>query len=633
MPNEAVVLDDDHVDDDVDAKIAECLNLENPKSFFLFAGAGSGKTYSLVKALKTITASIGANLRLHGQRVGVITYTNNACDEIKRRLKNDALVYVSTIHSFVWDLICGFDSDIKVWLKTTLAGGIAELQSKPSRSGTKAEADRVHKIASKEERLQELDNIKKFTYSPNSNNTEREALSHTEVLQLGAHFLTTKPLMQKILIKKFPILLIDESQDTNKGLMEALLLVQQAHKNEFSLGLFGDTMQRIYGDGKADLGIGLPEDWETPVKKMNHRSQTRIIKLINKIRSDADNQTQQARQNKEGGFVRLFVASSRSDKQTTEQSIMEQMASITGDEKWRNRQEIKSLILEHHMAANRMGFGEMFAALYPVEEFRLGFLEGTLSEVQIFSEIILPILEAHKKGDKFAIANVVKNNSRLFKKRYMNENKAEAKAILAAAKEKVKELCEAYDDNPSITFLRLLKIAYADNVFEIQKGYKPILMRTPMEQAVADVFDDNADSVEEPSTDKIDGLDAFLKTRFSQIRKYAAYVSGQSQFFTHQGVKGLGFPRVMAIIDDSEMRGFLFSYDKLFGLKGKTDADVKNERGGKETGIDRTRRLFYVICSRAEESLAIVTYTDNPVRLKANLTGKDWFADDEIICL
>ncbi|OEU69859.1 MAG: hypothetical protein BA864_00390 [Desulfuromonadales bacterium C00003093] len=29
-----------------------CLNLEDPKSFFLFAGAGSGKTRALVEAMK-----------------------------------------------------------------------------------------------------------------------------------------------------------------------------------------------------------------------------------------------------------------------------------------------------------------------------------------------------------------------------------------------------------------------------------------------------------------------------------------------------------------------------------------------------------------------------------------------------
>ena len=45
------VADDNNVDDQVDHEISTCLNLERPISFFLFAGAGSGKTRSLVKAL------------------------------------------------------------------------------------------------------------------------------------------------------------------------------------------------------------------------------------------------------------------------------------------------------------------------------------------------------------------------------------------------------------------------------------------------------------------------------------------------------------------------------------------------------------------------------------------------------
>jgi len=632
MLNEAIVLDDNHIDDDVDEKITECLNLEIPKSFFLFAGAGSGKTRSLVKALETINATIGEKLRLQGQQVGVITYTNNACDEIKRRIKNDSLIYVSTIHSFVWDLIRGFDYDIKEWLKTDLAEDINKLESKSSRQGTKAEADRVYKIASKKERLQELNNIQKFTYNPNSNNTEREALSHTEVLQLGAYFLTNKTLMQKILIRKFPILLIDESQDTNKGLMEAFMSVQQSHKNEFVLGLLGDTMQRIYGDGKTDLGNILPEDWEKPAKKMNHRSTTRIIELINKIRSDVDPQKQQERKDKKGGFVRLFVIQSNKNKQSAEISVMRQMATITGDNDWNKRGSVVSLILEHHMAAKRMGFEEMFEALYKSDELKLGLLDGTLSEIRIFSEIALPILEAYKKGDKFAIANTVKVHSHILNKRYMIEHKEEAKQLLGHTKSVVDRLCKAYDDNPDITFGEVLQILINGN-FGIPNGYKPILMRLSTKQTTNDIFDDEVDSDTKPSTDKVDCLDNFLNTKFSQIREYAAYINGESPFFTHQGVKGLEFPRVMAIIDDSESRGFLFSYDKLFGIKSKTRTDIDNEKEGRETGIDRTRRLFYVICSRAEKSLAVVAYTDNPAGLKVSLSGKGWFADDEIIIL
>lgn len=92
------------LDDHVDEEIAACLYLEKAQSFFLFAGAGSGKTRSLVNALSALRSTAGPHLRLHGQRIGVITYTNAACDEIKRRLEFDPLIEVSTIHSFVWSL-------------------------------------------------------------------------------------------------------------------------------------------------------------------------------------------------------------------------------------------------------------------------------------------------------------------------------------------------------------------------------------------------------------------------------------------------------------------------------------------------------------------------------------------------
>src|SRR5262245_7923989 len=90
------------IDGDIDAQIVECLGLTARRSFFLFAGAGSGKTRSLVNALRHVQEHLGESLRLRGQRVGVVTFTNAACDEIKRRLGFDPLIDVSTIHTFAW---------------------------------------------------------------------------------------------------------------------------------------------------------------------------------------------------------------------------------------------------------------------------------------------------------------------------------------------------------------------------------------------------------------------------------------------------------------------------------------------------------------------------------------------------
>ncbi|WP_422490790.1 UvrD-helicase domain-containing protein [Vibrio chagasii] len=70
----------------VDREIYEYLSLDKPKSFLLFAGAGSGKTRTLVNVLQEIRDKNLGRLIQNGQRVGVITYTNAACDEIQHRL-------------------------------------------------------------------------------------------------------------------------------------------------------------------------------------------------------------------------------------------------------------------------------------------------------------------------------------------------------------------------------------------------------------------------------------------------------------------------------------------------------------------------------------------------------------------
>jgi DNA helicase II / ATP-dependent DNA helicase PcrA len=83
-------------------------------------------------------------------------------------------------------------------------------------------------------------------------------------------------------------------------------------------------------------------------------------------------------------------------------------------------------------------------------------------------------------------------------------------------------------------------------------------------------------------------------------------------------------------MDDDEARGFLFKYDKLFGAAAKTDTDIKNEKAGTETSIERTRRLFYVTCSRAKNSLAIVAYSENPRAVRDHVIAEGWFDSNEV---
>lgn len=278
MTAAASIVNDD-LDLHVDEEIKRCLDPQAPQSFFLFAGAGSGKTRSLVAALDYLRCKMGRSLRMRGQKVAVITYTKAARDEIIRRTQFDPVIAVSTIHSFAWTLIEGFNHDIREWLRIALTADILDLQAKEGkgRAGTKASAERLVDIASKQRRLARLDSTKKFVYSPDSDNRGRDSLNHAEVLKLAGDFVQTKPTLREILRDGYPYILVDESQDTNRHIVDALFAFQAAHKGEVVVGLFGDMMQRIYGDGKPGLGEDLPADWAKPTKRLNFRCPRRVI--------------------------------------------------------------------------------------------------------------------------------------------------------------------------------------------------------------------------------------------------------------------------------------------------------------------------------------------------------------------
>ena len=50
----------------------------------------------------------------------------------------------------------------------------------------------------------------------------------------------------------------------------------------------------------------------------------------------------------------------------------------------------------------------------------------------------------------------------------------------------------------------------------------------------------------------------------------------------------------------------------------------------KDDSITRTTRLFYVACTRAQKSLAIIAYTYDCEAVKATAMKNNWFEDDEI---
>ena len=609
-----------NIDAQVDETLTKCILSTPRKSFFLFAGAGSGKTHSLVHLLKKIRDSIGKNLLLRGKNVAVITYTNAATDEIINRLDYSPIFHVSTIHSFVWDVIKYYQTDIKklycgyiVKDMEALSKKLDETKSKT----TKTYLSNVEKLKYQKERLVKAQTIEKFVYNPNGSNPEYNALKHAEVIKISAQMIIENKMLQQIIAQQYPILLIDESQDTKKELVDAFFEIQKNFANIFTLGLLGDQKQRIYADGKENIESIIPAGWEKPVKSMNYRSAKRIIQLANTIGKDIDiHAEQRSREGADDGFVRLFVVQQRDgiNKDEVEQIVMNTMSEYTQDEKWKGEDaDVKILTLEHMMAARRLGFDSFFASFSKVSKYQMTFLQGSVSEIDFFTKEVLPIAKSIKEDGRIAL-EILKKYSPLLSR----QNAEKPYELYLRCREEAKKIAEIVNGNSTIRTV-------VDEIIKSQLLIVPDVVRQAYSLKPSDI----EDTIEEELRAWVEVMDLPI----DMVHKYDNYVNHRSRFDTHQGVKGLEFDRVMVIIDDSESKGFLFSYDKLFGVKDLSDRDKQNLSEGKETSIERTKRLFYVTCTRAKNSLAVVMYTNNPERVKTEAVSKKWFTENEIVAM
>lgn len=611
---------ENNIDFQVDEALEKCILSTPRKSFFLFAGAGSGKTYSLVLLLKKIHNSIGKDLLLQGKNVAVITFTNAATDEIINRLDYSPIFHISTIHSFVWDVIKYYQADIKRLYCFYIEEDLKALEKKleeTEKKTTKTYLSNVEKFEYQKERLAKAQIIEKFVYNPNGSNPEYNALKHAEVIKISAQMILENKMLQRIIAQRYPILLIDESQDTKKELIDTFFEIQRNFADIFTLGLLGDQKQRIYADGKENIEDSIPIGWEKPVKRMNYRCAKRIIQLANNIGKDIDiHAEQRPREDANDGLIRLFVIQQREglNKDEIEQNVMRIMSEQTQDAKCTTiGTEVKVLTLEHMMAARRLGFSRFFAPLYKVSKYQMTFLQGSVSEIEFFTKEVLPIAESIKEDGRVAL-EILKKYSPLLS----GQNTEKPYELYLKCREEAIKVANLVNENGTIRVV-------VDEIIKSQLLTVPDVVRQAYMLSPSDI----EDTVEEELRAWVEVMDLPI----NMVRSYDDYVNHRSQFDTHQGVKGLEFDRVMVIIDDSEIKGFLFSYDKLFGVKDLSNVDLKNKENGKETSIERTQRLFYVTCTRAKNSLAVVMYTNNPERVKTETIRKGWFEENEIIVM
>lgn len=622
-----------------------------PRSFFLFAGAGSGKTRTLVEVLRRITGVVthdaggryAERLRSRGQSVRVITYTKNATAVVVGRLGENYLTAVSTIHAFCWELIKGFDEDIREALLARNAADLADARAyAKNKARGETEKDR-EKYALIEAAADEIRKIDTFIYHPDRNTYGQGALSHAEVLDVTAWLIRKRPTLQRILEDQHPLILIDESQDTMKGVLDALFELWRNRPSKITLGLLGDHRQRIYPDGHEDLPSHVPEEWARPALQMNHRSQKRIVELINKIwDTDIEGRTQpksgvpqHPRTEKNGGTVCIFVGDSKkdtADKIRTEAECAQTMAIKTASAAWREGvRGFETLALEHKLAAKRGDFFEAYNAMELLDkDAATPKSNGHRTGPAMVRPLLGPMLELAKcmrpdnSLNEFSTMDVLRRNGTLAKVPHAS---AERQAALEKIHASVMRFAAAIS-KPNATVREVLAPVLDGELFEA-------------DLRLIHAYGDTSPPPPEP---KIKGREAkedrrrrgwfaLFNTPWREIARYHAYLGGEAELATHQVVKGSEFKHVMVIMDDEEAGGSRFSYDKLFGAEDLSSTDRGNVDEGNETTIDRTLRLLYVTCSRAEETLALVLWAKNPHKALDAIKGTEWFVADEVVAL
>lgn len=610
-------------DTPADVEIRTCISSFPPRSFIVKAGAGSGKTTSLVKALAAVLAKHGSTLRSKRQKVACITYTEVAANEIWEDVGNNPLVHVSTIHSFLWQLVRGFQADIRQWIELRIDDKLLEMRTAAANFGPRVQQRTRDKnardIVRYEHQKLRIRSVPAFTYGTGSDYAAG-ILGHDDVIKMVTYLLVERALLRTLLAQQFPFVFVDESQDTFDSFVTALRAVDQQNGSSFCLGFFGDPMQKIYLTGIGDIEAG--EDWAEITKQENFRCPETVRELANNIRQGSDGLKQErGRVIEENGIekpvigttnVFILPADNQRDKRMAQ--VHDWMADTTNDSLWSSEQkQAKVLVIVHRMAANRLGFGSIYASLNDKapESISAGFSDGSSWPVQSFLKFILPLASAIQKGGEFEAMQLLRDLCPLLQREALKG--VDVGSRLKSLRLDSARLSEMMQSNSTSTVREVLAHVQNTRLFQLNSKLLSYMNVQPASPAEVETPapQDNPEDADELSRE-IEALDAFLACPAVEFWGYQTYINDESPFSTQHGIKGAEFDRVVVVIDDEEGAGHRqFSYEKFFGIRSLSENERKNLAENKETSIERTRRLFYVCCTRARKDLAVVMFAPN----------------------
>jgi DNA helicase II / ATP-dependent DNA helicase PcrA len=579
---------------DADEKIKDVLNVEPLIGFTVIAGAGSGKTTSLVKALSHLTLTRGESLRANKQQVACITYTEVAAHEIHEEIGLDPLALVSTIHSFLWKIIEPFQRDIGVWVNRHLLRRIEELHAKQAtytkrtQEATKAK-DRAQ-LEKREAQRSAAVTQQRWIYGV-GNDFARGIVGHAAVIEMVPELMMEKPLLTHIVARRFPFIFVDESQDAFPDVVRCLKHVWSVADGGMCLGFFGDPMQQIYMQGIGDIE---PFDvWARIQKPENFRSSKRVLACINAVRSAGDSLEQVSGLTEQPeGEAFCFVVSAALNRDEILRRVTWWLDVHSSADGWGGPFKdggAKVLMIEHRMASVQLGFSSLHEAFrYGDQGLVEAFEEGTAWPLRPFRDVIRPLCSTpHLRSP--AIVRLVTNGPLL-----RDREPKEVQEALGAARSAVVELKDMVADAASVSLGDVLR-------FAVDRGL------VDPDPRLAAFLEPDRNHIEGPHDDRTYAvLTAMLACSYAELAGYEAYVERNSPYATHQGTKGAEFDRVVVVLDDADSRHKQFSYDKLLGLKALSDKDQEHQAAGEDSIVERTRRLLYVCVSRARISLAIV---------------------------
>lgn len=599
-----------------DAQIQECL--AGVRSFYVIAGAGSGKTTSLIGALDHLREIRGNVLRRSSQRILCLTFTKRAVAVIQSRLGWDDLFVVSTLHSFLWDEIKRFTNDIRSALSDAIIPDHIAKKKEDDNGGNsqKALAARA-RVLELEQNLANLTTVNKFSYNDStySDYTTGE-IGHDDVIDIAAHLISNRRQLRRILGQKYPYIFVDEAQDTHENVVAAL----NSLCGEDGLpivGYFGDPVQQIY-DKRAGDFKGPPASLRIP-KEENFRSSQAVVKLLNAFRTDIEQFPAGPNKDVEGSVLLALVQSEAplaargryTPEQVDRASVkLDQVVENWG---WKGDQEAKQLFLVRQMIARRLGFvslHRLFTGAYASSRAQEQYETGEHSLLKPFVDSLFPLVKAARLNDPKELIAVLRRRTPTFDPKGVNAKQPLGK-MTEKANSLVADLSEFWNAG---TVGDVLRFARSSGLCPISRRLEEHLGRSPRNEAYVE---------EQHSLDKGDWLaDEYFGMRTPEIEAYCEFVAERTPFSTQHGVKGEQYDRVLVVFDDVGSAWNNYNFAKT----------LTPHTAGEPT--DRQRRLStnlaYVCFSRAIRDLRIVLFSANADATKSELVARGYFTEEQV---